>query len=207
MNKWAESARSSEMGCFMKAAQRRQTWLIGALFFCLAVSAVRAQPPSTRPETAALVPLAEVPPALRERVRRVLEQPALYARGPTEEFTGCPELYFWFLENPHRAAAAWRRLGAPCLEIMDRGSGRFGWNDGEGTDICWETIYRSDLLRVWYAEGSARPTPLLPAVPVRVVVVLRHCQQPDATGQSLLYQQADLFVQTESRAANLVTRM
>jgi hypothetical protein len=191
----------------MNAARSGAVWLVVAILLAAADPAAAQDNPRARAASASCVPLAELPPGVREQVRRVLEQPALFARGPTEEFAGCSDLYFWFLDHPHRAAAAWRRLGAPCLEITDRGNGRFAWNDGEGTEICWETIYRSPALRVWYAEGCAKPAPLLPSLPVRAVVVLRHQAVPEPDGRALLYQQADLFVQTDSRTVSVITRL
>lgn len=181
--------------------------LSGLVFVALTTGSASAQPYLAKAEAAAGVPLAELQPAIRERVQRVIDQPALFARGPWEEFTGCPDLYYWFLDHPHRAARAWQRLGAPCLEIADRGDGRFGYSDGQGTDVWWETVYKSPALRVWYAEGCAKPGALLPTLPVRAVVVLKHRLQQDDLGQLAMTHQADVFLQTDSRAANLLTRL
>jgi hypothetical protein len=92
--------------------------------------------------------------------------------APAEAFACEPAVYYWFLDHPDRAVTAWRRLGAKCLTITDRGGGRFGWADENGSDIVWETVYRTPELRIWYAEGKARPGPLMPLVPVRAVVLL-----------------------------------
>lgn len=155
----------------------------------------------------ARVPLQELPAEVREPVRRVVEQPTLFSQGPTEDFAGRSELYEWFLDHPDRAAVAWRRLGAPCLEIADQGGGFFSWSDGQGTNVRWETVFRGVGLRVWYAEGSGRPAPLLPSVPLRAVVVLRHGERHDAAGRCRLSHQADLFLQTDSKTAALVARL
>ena len=99
------------------------------------------------------------------------DQPTLTTRGPSEVFSCKPDLYYWFLEHPDQAAIVWKRLGAQCLDVNDRGSGRYGWKDDQGSDIHWDTVYRSPRLRVLYAEGQVRPTPLLPLVPVRAVLI------------------------------------
>jgi hypothetical protein len=153
------------------------------------------------------VPLDELPAAVRESVRRVMQQPSLSASGPAEDFAGRPTLYHWLLDHPDRAAQAWRRLGAPCMEIADRGAGRFGWADQQGSDLSWETIYRSPEMRVWYAQGRVRPGVLLPPLGVRAVVVLRHADYQDAGGKTHIHHQADLFVQTDSKTASLVARL
>ena len=100
----------------------------------------------------------------------------------------------------------WRRLGAKCLEITDLGNGHFGWNDAQGTEITWETVYRDSRTRVWYAVGSSRPMILFPTVPLRAVVVLRHAEMPHSTEHPVIQHQADLFMQTDSRAALLAAR-
>jgi hypothetical protein len=158
----------------------------------------------TRAQT---VPLAELPVGVRDKVQRVLDQPTLFARGPAEEFRGQAMMYHWLLDHPDRAALAWRRLGAPCMEISDQGGGRFGWNDGQDNMVQWETIYRSSELRIWYAEGSGRPAPMLPLVPMRAVVVLRCVEKADTLGRSRIGHQADLFAQTDSKTAALVAKI
>ncbi len=153
------------------------------------------------------VPLDELPACVRENVRHVLEQPTIFSRGPAEEFDGHPELYHWLLDHPDRAARAWQRLGAPCMDITARGEGWFGWTDGQGSDVRWETIYRTADLRIWYAEGAARPGTLLPQVPMRAVVVLHHTERHDSSGRTWLWHQADVFLQTDSKTAALVARL
>lgn len=152
------------------------------------------------------LPLEEMPAEVRESIRKVTEQPTLSTRGPVEDFLGRSVLYQWLLDHPDRAAAAWHRLGAPCLEITDRGSGKFGWSDSAGSDLSWETVYRSPGMRVWYAEGKACPGLLLPAVPVKAVVVLRHVKGEDAD-RAVIRHQADLFMQTDSKTAILLARL
>jgi hypothetical protein len=156
---------------------------------------------------AAQVPLDEVPAHLRESIRIVLARPTLFTRGPAEMFPCRPAQYYWLLEHPDRAMLAWLRLGAKCLPITARGDGRFGWVDDQGSDFSWETVYHNDHLRVWYAEGKVRPAPMLPLVPVRSVVMLRHVGGRDEHGGEVMHHQADIFLQTDSRTAFLVMKM
>jgi hypothetical protein len=93
------------------------------------------------------------------------------------------------------------------MEITDRGGGRFGWTDGHGSEVHWDTVVNRPGLRIWYAEGGVRPEALLPAVPVRAVVVLRYASSRDGDGRVLMRHQADLYLQTDSKLAALVARM
>ncbi|MFN4259173.1 MAG: hypothetical protein ACK4RK_07730 [Gemmataceae bacterium] len=153
------------------------------------------------------LPWQELPVAVREEVRRVVDKPTLFVQGPAEEFIGCPKMYHWLLDHPDRAAQAWHRLGTPVLCICNQGNGQFSWSDGQGTDVRWQTVYRAGGLRVWYAEGAGRPGWMLPTVTVRAVVVLRHDERPLTDGVCRLGHQADMFVQTDSKTAKILARL
>jgi len=160
-----------------------------------------------RLRAAALVPLDQIPAALRSEVRLALEKTTLFASGPEESFLCRPDLYYWFLDHPDRATTAWRRLGAVCLDIVQRAPGRFGWTDELGNDVWWETVYKAPGIHVWYAEGKIKPSPALPLVPLRAVVVLRHSKTDERANGTVMSQQADVFVHTDSKAAALATRL
>jgi hypothetical protein len=155
----------------------------------------------------ALVPLDGLPPKLRDKVRPVLDKPMLFAQGPVEVFPGSAQLYGWLLDHPDRGVQAWRRLGAKCSEIADRGNGHYAWCDGQGGDLTWQVLCRDESRVVWYAEGKVCPTPLLPAVPFQAVVVLRHGEVYDPSGHRFLRHQANIFFQSDSKTAALVTRL
>jgi hypothetical protein len=156
---------------------------------------------------AARVPLSEVTPELRNSMRQVLEQPTIFSPGPAEAFNGQPALYDWLLDHPDRALLAWRRLGARCTEIVDRGNGCFTWSDGHGSSLSWQTAYQNPTLRIWYAEGKVRPTLFLPAVPVRAVLMLRHGFRSEGSCKPLIFHQATIFLQTDGATAALATRL
>lgn len=159
------------------------------------------------PPEAGRVPLEDLPAEIQQQVRHIVQRPTLSATGPAEEFLGRPAVYQWLLDHPNYASQAWRRLGTPCLEITDRGDGKFGWTDNQGTDLFWKTIYRAPEMQIWYAEGRARPALLLPTITMRAVVVLRHRARVDASGRPHIRHQADVFIQTDSAAAALVARL
>ena len=180
--------------------------LLAGLLWAGAATACAQQPPAPAWE-AAPVPLEQLPDPVRERVRQVLEHPTFHATGPAESFLCNPEQYYWFLEHPDRAVVAWRRLGARCIDIQDRGNGRFGWSDNLGSDVAWSTVYRDAGMRVWYAEGSVRAGKMLPLLPVQAVVVLHYAALSDQGGQAFVRHQAELTLHTDSKTAALVARM
>lgn len=200
-------------------AWRPQWWngsvlATGALWVALLGSTGLAQErtgktlPMVQPRTRMpAVPLETVAAGARESVKKVIEQPTLSSRGPMEVFRGDPEFYDWLLDHPDRAVTMWRRLGAQCVSIDDLGKGRFGWSDGKGSVVHWETVCAQDDMRIWYAEGKFKPDPLLPTVPVRAVVVLRYQHGRDSRDRLLIRHQADLYAQTDSKLAKMVARL
>jgi hypothetical protein len=146
-----------------------------------------------------------LPPEVREQISKAVLSPTMMARGPAEEFPA--NCYDWLLDHPDRVALAWRRLGVPCVGIVSRGEGVFGWNDGQGSDLAWQCVWRSTAGRIWYAEGRARPGPHLPAIPVRAVAVLRCSQRRESDGRTFVTHDIDVYMQTDSRAAALIMKL
>jgi hypothetical protein len=202
---------------------RRQVWLTGliclsALVWANPASAgaqppTKVAPPSTdkmeKVRAAANVPLANIPEKFREGVRVTLEKTTLFSQGPVEAFACQPNVYYWLLDHPDRGVVAWRRLGAQCVMINERGPGRFGWTDEHGSDLQWETVYAARDRHIWYAEGKVRPGLLLPLVPVKTLVVLRFAEQDGQAvgGGKIMQQQADMFLYTDSAGAALATKL
>ena len=139
-------------------------------------------------------------------VKQILHEPTIVARGPSEKFDCKPEHYEFFLEHPDRAVLAWRRLGAKCVTITDRGGGQFGWGDDFGSDLAWETIHHDANLRIWYAHGKVRPAPMLPLVPVELVLVMHHSEKALVGGRAIEHH-ADLFLRTDSKTVLLFARL
>jgi hypothetical protein len=153
------------------------------------------------------VPLDELSPPIRDRVRVVLEHPTLSSRGPLEAFRCRPSIYFWLLDHPDVAMRLWRSLGAKCSDIHALGEGNFAWRDAQNGEVHWQTIVRTDKQRVWYAEGRVKAGPLLPAVSLRAVVVLNHQEGSDGKGKPAVRHQMDMILHTDSRAVSLAARL
>jgi len=153
------------------------------------------------------IPLDQIPDAKRDAIRRILEHPTLFVPGPVEIFRGKAAYYHRLLDHPDQGVRIWRRLGAKCMDIADQGASRFCWSDGQGTDIRWETVHQDSRLRVWYAEGKSRPALLLPTVPLRAVVVLHHVVASEDIDRTLIKHRADLYLQTDSKTAQLIARL
>ena len=139
--------------------------------------------------------------------RQMMEKPTVIARGPAETFPCAPDQYYWLLDNPDRAVIAWRRLGAKCVTIQRRGPGKFGYTDETGSEINWETIHQAPGMRVWLAEGKVKPSAVLPLVPVKALIILRHAEGKSQDGEVVMQHHVEVVIHTDSKAANAVTKM
>lgn len=186
---------------------------LGVVVGCCAAAVAVAQPaarpaapmPVTAPTRVVLSDVVE--PAHRDAVLGIVRRPTLSTKGTTEDVVCSPELFRWLLDHPDRVALAWRRLKVPCLEIADLGKGRFGWADGEGSDVVWQTVGTFPEGRVWYASGKVKAAAVAPTVPVKAVVVLSHPSRPLTDKASAISPAAQAFVQSDSKAANVVLRV
>jgi hypothetical protein len=189
----------------------RSIWL-GACAFVLAGWAAPAfgQASDDADLSSAVAPphldASEFPEEARARVRSVVEEPTLAARGPQEMFTCQPAMYHWLLDHPDQAVKLWRRLGAKCIEVQDAGGGRFAWKEG-ANDVRWDVILDGPNRRVWYAEGVVKPALLIPAVPVKALLVLDYTEGKDGAGRPAVRHQMQLILHTDSKVMALATRL
>jgi hypothetical protein len=167
----------------------------------------------SRPQTptAALpeirLPLNEMPADVREKLSAVLDKPALTVRGPIESFECVPTTYHWLLANPDRGVVMWRKLGAQCVQIHNRGNGVFGWNDNLGSELSWSTVYMTGRMRVIYANGQVKPGMLLPKVAVQAVVVVHYTEDGQGKERTGMKHQAEMAIRTESKAISAAARL
>jgi hypothetical protein len=153
------------------------------------------------------VPLEKMPEVTRDTLSKVMSAPTINAKSDTSEFVAQSDMYQWLLDHPDRTAAAWRRLGVGAVEIKQLKDGRFFWKDNHGSELVWQTVAQGPNGRVWYAEGKVRPALLMPLFPVKAVAVLNHDETKRKAGDVLIKHQLEVYLQTDSKAAALVTKM
>jgi hypothetical protein len=171
----------------------------------MAPSAITA--PAENSFAPARVALEDMPAAVRDKVRAVMEKATLVGRGPVEVFTCQPAMYYWLLDNPDQAVRLWRLIGAKCTDIDREPNNRFRWHDAQGSNLHWDTVLRTGTQRVWFAEGKVNPGVLLPMVDVQAVVVLNHIEGTDAAGKTAIRHQIDLYLKTDGRAMSIATKL
>ena len=185
---------------------KRRRPVCGWLGLCLCALAVGRASAQER-SASGRVPLEQLPPAVRDRVRLVVEHPTLASHGPVEAFACQPSMYYWLLDHPDVTARLWKLLGAKVADLTDLGGGRYGWSDGQGSTIHWETVWRTPQQRVWYAEGHVKPGMLLPTATIKAVMVINCTEGHDKLGRPAIRHQVELLLRTDSTALALAARL
>jgi len=152
------------------------------------------------------VALSDLPAATRDVLGPVMKDATIRAICPPEEFIAHSDMYKWLLDHPDRTAAAWRKLGVDAIQIKPMKDGGFSWKDG-GSELVWQAVAQSGTGRIWYAEGHVKPGFLLPTCPVKAVAVLNHAEKQRSTGDMVIKHQVEIYLKTDSKAANLATRI
>lgn len=189
------------MGLSMK---RAYLLLVGVMIGISGQPAVAQESRSAKPLPASLDSLSM---KSRDTIEKVIAQPTISATCPLEEFTCAGATYLWLLDHPNRVSLAWQRLEVGAVDIVATNDGRFAWKDENGSELSWTTVAKSGEGRVWYAEGKVKPGLLLPMVPVKAVAILRHGIRKAENGKPTIRHQVEVFLQTDSKAAILVTKM
>lgn len=150
----------------------------------------------------------QVAPSHKDLVAKVVNRPTLTARFAEPAFVAPLAVYEWMLDHPDRVSLAWPRMGVACAEITDKGNGRFGWTDEHGSEVTWQPVGKSPGQVIWYASGRVKPAALVPMVPVKAVAVLKYPHTPtEQAGAAKLSPELNVYVLTDSRAANALLRM
>jgi hypothetical protein len=62
-------------------------------------------------------------------------------------------------------------------------------------------------MRVWLAEGVVKPGPLLPAVSLQAVAVIRCNPARDSSGRPIIHHQGEVYMHTDSKAVAVATEL
>ncbi len=162
---------------------------------------------SAQKTSGAQIPLDQLPKDLRGKVAEVLKQPSLQTNGPVEAFPCRAAVYAWLLDHPHWVMRAWHAAGAKCANIERQADGSFAGMDQSGSELRWRVVVNEPGRRVWYAEGSGRPLPLVPAVSLRALVTLRYEEVTGPDGRVGIRQRSEVIAIFDGKAANLAAKI
>lgn len=189
----------------------RAIWASGLLLtLCLCCQSVHSQTSystSYYSHSGSAFRIQELPRSVQPLARPIMENPSFQAKGPVEMLDCDPKIYHWLLDHPEKTTKMWQKLGAPVMEITSRGPGRYGWTDGQGSDVSWVCVVRNAHRRVWYVEGVVKVARLLPKVSIKALMIIHIQELQNKAGESKIRQHSELKLYCGSRAMRLVARV
>jgi hypothetical protein len=153
------------------------------------------------------VPFGEFTPAVRERIRPVLESPTLFRRLPRIRCEVDSRVYSYFTTHPDVAVSIWRAMGISDMQMRQTGPWEYETDLTDGTQGVINVLYRSADKHIVMCEGQFK-SPLL-AKPIHSIglMSLQVEYTRDASGRSHVTHSADVFVLFPSHAVEAVARL
>ena len=153
------------------------------------------------------VPYAEFTPAVRERLRPVLQSPTLFRRLPKIRCEVDSRAYSFFTTHPDVAVSIWRAMGISDMQMRQTGPFEYETDLTDGTQGVVTVLYRSAETHVVMCEGQFK-SPLL-AKPIHSVGLMSLQAEftRDAAGRGFVTHSADVFVLFPSNAVEAVARL
>ncbi len=155
-----------------------------------------------RVDPAAVVPLDQVAPPLRDPVAEVIRDAHFHRQGKPDTFPCNPRLYMKLLSEPALTLALWQDLGPTSAKLQQVGPNRFQGTDGAGTSATWEYALRSPRLNILLCDldysaprGGAR-------LQGRIVLIVRtgfFREKEAANGELWVRHEVEAFVRVDSR--------
>lgn len=153
------------------------------------------------------VPLEAITPAIRDKVKSVLDHPSLTSRAQPDAFNAEMPVYSWLLDHPDLTVKLWKLVGANVQDIQQRGDGVYVWRDEHGSDVSWHSVVKADGLHAWYAEGKVKVSALLPLTSFRALAVLAFREGQDADGKPAIQHQVHFLLRCDSKAVSLAAKL
>jgi hypothetical protein len=153
------------------------------------------------------IPFAEFTPAVRERIRPVVESPTLFRRLPKIRCEVDSRVYSYFTTRPDVAVSIWRTMGISDMQMRQTGPWEYETDLSDGTQGVVNVLYRSADKHIVMCEGQFK-SPLL-AKPIHSIglMSLQVEYTRDAAGRNYVTHSADVFVLFPSHAVEAVARL
>jgi len=152
------------------------------------------------------LPLQRLTPEQRQKANAVLQDVSLFRRLPKIRCESDPRMHGYFCDHPDVAVSIWRAMGVSGLKMTKTAPGKYTCDAGDGTVGDMEVLYRTPSSSLVVCTGTFT-SPLLPK-PIKGAGLM-HLQvttQKDSLGNSLVTQQADMFISFPSQAVDFVAR-
>ena len=143
----------------------------------------------------------------RAKVNSVLANVSLFRRMPVRVIDCDPDLYLFLVRHPDVVTNIWQVMGLSRLDARQAAPNLFRLSDNAGTRGLAEFLCQGHDVHVAYVEGWYQG-PLSPRpARGRCLLVLRNGYLREVDGRYYITARLDAFVNVESGAAELLTKV
>ena len=152
------------------------------------------------------IPIDQMTPAARAKVRWVLENTSLYRRLPLRVILCDADLYLFAAQHPDVVVNIWEVLGVSRLTMRQTGPDAYNVTDDMGTTGSFEYLYKGRDTQVAYIDGKYGGRIFGHHVRGRGIVVLKSGYVRDVEGRSFVSSRLDAFMNIEPGGVEFLTK-
>lgn len=159
-----------------------------------------------RQDAARNIPLTKLTQQGRALSSKVLNDPTVFRRLPTQTIECDAEMYAFLVEHPDLVINVWEVLGITKVSLKRTGPNSFRLDDGHGTTGELHFLYRSPSQYIVYCEGTYTGALFARPLRGRCLLSLRSTAVRDADEVSYMQCRLDSFVQIDNIGAEVFAK-
>lgn len=157
---------------------------------------------AARDEAIQAIPLKNISRQYRGAVQKVLSDPSLYRRMPTQMVDCDPEMFTFLMKNPEMLVEIWREMGISQVLLKRTGDETFKLSDGAGTTgdlviVEQQCDGNAQNRIVMFSAGAYEGKPFKRPVRAQCVLLLRSGSLKKKNGRDYVACRLDTFVRIE----------
>lgn len=157
---------------------------------------------AARNEAIQAIPLKNISRQYRGAVQKVLDDPSLYRRMPTQMVDCDPEMFTFLMKNPEILVEIWREMGISQVMLKRTGDETFKLSDGAGTTgdlviVEHQCDGNAQNRIVMFSAGAYEGKPFKRPVRAQCVLLLRSGSLEKKDGRDYVACRLDTFVRIE----------
>ncbi|MFT5525764.1 MAG: hypothetical protein ACI9HK_003734 [Pirellulaceae bacterium] len=152
------------------------------------------------------IPFKELTKETQQKLWKVVSNPSMYRRMPTEVIDCDPQMHLFLVRYPEVIVSIWEMMQISSVDLVRTGKYTFEADDGAGTTADIELVYGTDDMHIYFAKGSYEGNLFRSTLDGDCVVMLRSTRGRQQNGRPAISNQMDVFVRIDNSALDLVTK-
>ncbi|RPI88481.1 MAG: hypothetical protein EHM42_04385 [Planctomycetaceae bacterium] len=162
---------------------------------------------ASRKQALAALPLEQLTPEQRDRVKEITGSISYYRRLPKVSFPVEPEIYSFFLAHPDVAVSIWRAMQISKLQMFQTGKYEYEADAGDGSVGAIEVLYSGAEKHLAICTGEFQSPFFKNSIEARSLVLLQTSFITEPDGSTVVTHRADLFISFPSQTIDVAAKI